>query len=237
MIQKKSKIKLKAESLKYQLLRPIGVRRIIKSGFWFVDIPRTSSTSIKVELGKNFGSVFSKNDVFEKRHRGFQFFPNHLPARVMRDYVGKEQWNNIFSFTIVRNPWDRVVSLYHYRLKSRLLRQDMGFREYILKLKDSEFGQEPFRFFGHYYGCSDFVTDENDNIIVSYIARYETRENDLKYVAEKINFPELGKLTVQKATPKKKHYSEYYDEDTIKIIKNIYHKDIELFGYKFETKE
>ena len=28
-----------------------------------------------------------------------------------------EKWNNYIKFTIIRNPWDRVVSLYHFRKK------------------------------------------------------------------------------------------------------------------------
>ncbi len=237
MIKKKSKFESKIETFKYKILIPYGIRKVKKIGFWFIDIPRTSSTSIKIELAKKFGSAYGKSDVFEKKYRGFQLLPNHLPARVMRDYLGEDQWKNIFSFTIVRNPWDRVVSLYFYRLKSKLLRQDMGFREYIFKLKNSEFGKEPFRFYGHYYGCSDFVTDENGNIIVSYIAKYETRTKDLTYLSEKLNMPEFGKLATQKATPVTMHYSEYYDNETKKIVEEIYSKDIELFDYKFETKD
>ncbi len=237
MIKRKSYIATRWETFRYNLLIPYGIRQIKKHGFWFVDIPRTSSTSIRIELAKKFGNVYGKSDVFEKGYKSIQILPNHLTSRVMRDYVGYKEWEKLFTFTIVRNPWDRVVSLYHYRLKSRLLRQDMGFDEYMHKLNNTKFGTEPFRFYGHYFGCSDFVTDDNGEIIVSFVAKYENRENDLKFIANKIGFPALGSLTVQKAAPESKHYSEYYNDETKGIVEEIYSKDIELFGYKFENKK
>jgi hypothetical protein len=237
MIKKRSNMFLRLENLKYKLLIPYGVRQIKKNVFWFVDIPRSSSTSIRLELAEKFGRVYSKNGVFEKKHNSFQIFPNHFSARAMRDIMGKDEWKNIFSFTIVRNPWDRIVSLYFYRLRANLLRADMTFREYVLKLKSSTIEKnKAFKYHGHYFGNSDYILDENDNIIVNFIAKYENRDEDIKYIGEKIGFPELGKLTLQKASPNKMHYSEYYDGETKEIIRSIYSKDIDLFGYKFETK-
>ena len=151
------KVHIKYLVLKYSLLEFYGAKNIKKYGLWFIDIPRTSSTSVRVELGKTFGSTFGKRDVFEKKFKQFQMFPNHIPAKIMRETLGKEEWDKIFSFTIVRNPWDRMVSLYHYRLRSKLLRADMEFREYISKLRTSKFGEPgTFHYYGHYYGKNRF---------------------------------------------------------------------------------
>jgi len=235
MVQLKKIINEKIENFKYGILMPIGVKQIKKHGFWFIDIPRTSSTSIRVELGSAYGPAFGKSDVFEKGFKQIQFIPSHLTAKIMKDNLGSNEWEKIFSFTLVRNPWDRMVSLYHYRLKSNLLRQDMKFSEFVKRLKPDMFGKEgTYNYFGHYFGCADYIIDENDNVIVSFVGKYENRDKDLKYIADKIGLPGLGKLALQKALTDNKHYSEYYDEHTKNIIENVYAKDIELFKYKFE---
>ena len=38
--------------------------------------------------------------------------------------------------------------------------------------------------------------------------------------------PHLNKTT-------NKHYTEYYDEETVEIISDLYSEDIKLLGYKF----
>lgn len=41
--------------------RAVARRSIVRAGLWFVDIPRTSSTSIKHVLGERFGGEFRKS--------------------------------------------------------------------------------------------------------------------------------------------------------------------------------
>ena len=155
----------------------------------------------------------------------------------MKEILGPKIWKRIYTFTLVRNPWDRMVSLYNYRRKIGRIPIDMNFRDYIFCLKNSEWGSEGglFTFHGSYYGCSDYVLDENNEIIVDFIGRYENRKNDIARIAAKIGCDSIGKLTIQKATPLKKHYSDYYDKETRDIIKTLYEKDIYLFNYEFEN--
>ena len=77
---------------------------------------------------------------------------------------------------------------------------------------------------------SDWITDLNGKILVNYICRFENLDDDFSYVCRK-----LGKsvsLPHVKAS-EHGHYSDYYDEETIKIVASWFKKDIQNFGYLF----
>src|SRR5262245_8701167 len=105
------------KSIKTMLRNYYGRSQIRRHGFWFVDIPRTSSTSIRVELGRFYGLPYGKSKTFEDQYSTPQIFRDHVPAREMREILGTDLWERIFTFALVRNPWDRIVSMYNWRRK------------------------------------------------------------------------------------------------------------------------
>ena len=42
---------------------------------------------------------------------------NHMPVSMVRRMLGRKKFETYFSFAIERNPWDAVVSLYHWRFR------------------------------------------------------------------------------------------------------------------------
>ena len=213
-----------------------GRHAIIQNGFWFIDIPRTSSSSIRAVLGKRFGRVYGKKKVPGKARVRRQIFPDHMLAREMRDFLGPDIWKSLFTFTFVRNPWDRTFSMYNYRLMESSIPLEWSFRDYILALKNAPFDAEHFKFNGHYFGASEYVLGENGDIIVDFIAKYENRVHDLKLIASRLGIDEFDNISMLCASPKNRHYSEFYDTETREIVRRIYMKDIELFNYEFEDK-
>lgn len=43
----------------------------------------------------------------------------HNTALQFREFLGEEEYNKRFTFAIVRNPYDRLVSAYHFFLSDR----------------------------------------------------------------------------------------------------------------------
>jgi len=218
------------------------INRIRTENFWFVDIPRTSSSSIKVELGRLYGTAYAKLNIADEGYGEKQIIPDHVPALQMHDILGNELWNEIFSFTFVRNPWDRMVSLFLYRKNAaKDIPNSMTFKQYIRNLfyymtnmvnKKSSL----FSYYGYYFSASNFISDRNGNVIVDFIGRYENRKEDIEKISSIIDCPSLGNLHLHKINKKGIHYSQFYDAETKDIISELYSKDIELFQYSFEGK-
>lgn len=216
--------------------RKKGKRSIQKTGFWFVDIPRTSSTSIRSEIGKHFGSVHGKVNVEDDNYRTDQIFPDHQTARQMIDVLGEHVWSSLFTFTFVRNPWDRMLSLYYWRMKAGSLPASMTFSEYVNSLyefiKEGK-NKELFRNPCHYLSACAFIEDEHGEQAVSFVGKFENRSEDLNIVSEIISMPNLGSVRILKAKPEDCSYRHLYDDSTENMIKEIYDKDIRRFDYHF----
>src|SRR3954469_20709902 len=42
---------------------------------------------------------------------------NHMPVSMVRTMLGRKRFESYFSFAVERNPWDAVVSLYHWKTR------------------------------------------------------------------------------------------------------------------------
>ncbi|MCX6303969.1 MAG: sulfotransferase family 2 domain-containing protein [Bacteroidetes bacterium] len=202
--------------------------------FWYVDIPRTSSSSIKVELGLRYGVAYGKNNLIDKKYAQPQIIANHIPAKIMKKQVGERLWGSMYKFTLTRNPWDRMVSLYMYRKRINSIPAEMTFRDYIRELSGSR-GSGFFKYHGFYLSNMDYISGDNNEILVDYAGKYETRNDDLKEISRQIGFPELGNLHIQGGKTGELHYSQFYDDETRKTVGEIYSKDVEFLNYTFEV--
>lgn len=212
---------------KRALVRPARRISVLKHGIWFVDIPRTSTTSIRAELASRYGPVYQKAG-------GPGSFPSHITALEMRSQLGKLVWNRIFKFTIVRNPYSRHLSYYLWGRANGYFKT-ISYPDFVLDLREQALGRESrFSWHGPWYSNLDYITDEHGELIVDSVIKFENRENELATVAKRIGLKELGTTHVNKHTPIEKHYSEYYDAQSIEIIAELYQRDLEWFGYEFE---
>ena len=99
---------------------------IIRRGVWFVDIPKTSSSSIRREIGQKYGAVFKKKlNIFS--------YPPHQKAIEVEAFIREKNWDSIFTFSIVRNPWDRTLS-YFLWAKSKGYLKRFDFRGFVFDI-------------------------------------------------------------------------------------------------------
>jgi hypothetical protein len=81
----------------------------------------------------------------------------------------------------------------------------------------------------------DKYTDENGELIVNFVGKYESLLSDLTKVFDILQIPFDGKLTREKSSiqPNIRHYRTYYDDETKVLFKKLFKKELELFDYQF----
>jgi len=144
----------------------------------------------------------------------------HKPADVIRKEVGENMWNDYFKFTFVRNPFDKIVSQYHYGIQHCGFPHSRTFNEYIQTWYS---GGEISK---HSQFHLSYINEKLD-----FIGRFENLQEDFNIICDKIGIPR--KELPHKNKTKHKHYTEYYDEETKQIVAEKYAKDIEYFNYEF----
>ena len=212
-----------------------------KYKFLFIHIPKTAGTSIEnYFLNMGIGSSIIKSESVAgdlipgiEEKNGHPFYKNiryiHLPLKFFDELP-----DDYFKFAFVRNPWDRCVSEYKWRIKNNFSfptnngsKKKMSFKGYIRNVYNLVPSRELAKI--HFMPQYDFI--ENEKTPINFVGRFENLNNDFKIICEKIGInygtlPELNKTDGS-------NYQEYFDKDSRDMIFEKYRKDIEFFNYKF----
>ncbi len=204
----------------------------------FVQVPKTGSTSVRAILGKPIRphlNLWEIKVLMEnywplrggRKNRILECAYMALPKN-KRSERGRAQFNSYFKFGFVRNPWDRVVSLYE-RKEALEMRLRMNFAEFVDWIQYSSatcVHSSPHRY------QLDWFVDANGVVLADFIGRFERLEEDWGLVANKLGITAI--LPHSRANPRARHYTEYYDERTRAIVGEKFRVDIETFGYQFD---
>ncbi len=194
--------------------------------FW---IPKTGGSSINKIL-KKYGCC--KNRYEESpipfKNKGISTFGHQDIFNLLKkNVIRKKYYESSFKFCIVRNPWDRLVSLYHYLEYDEL----MPFDEFCKEIRNiPPVGPYNVKGLSQANPQVDWIIDKEGEITVNYIGKFENLDQDIKKIFEIIGInEELGHFN----KTNHKNYREYYNETTKNIVAEVYKKDIEVFNYEF----
>jgi hypothetical protein len=196
----------------------------------FIHIPKNAGQSVEAFFGRKWTPSYKRRS--ENPGLWPESFPRHAPwSRYKRKY----NTTKYRAFAIVRNPWARMVSSYIYELKMaqkgivrgrpnrELLAAGGSFEDYVRNANRKAVFLRP---------QVIWLRDVDGRIGVSDIIRFESLSDDFKQLARTYNLKNDSLPHVNSSSHK--HYSEYYNEETIRLVAEIYKEDIETFGYTFD---
>jgi hypothetical protein len=154
----------------------------------------------------------------------------------------KKKFNQYYKFTFVRNPWDRLVSAFFFLKAGGRNPKDTewarkhiynyeSFENFVLSLKNKKVRKKILSH-QHFRPQWHYIVDENGNTPFDFIGRIENFKNDFESIKAQLGL--TGDLShINKSSHKP--YSYYYKNETKKIVRELYKKDIELLNYSFDT--
>jgi len=197
----------------YPFLHFIGDQAVI-----FVHIPLTGGTSLRRQL------QLPK----PQRERGLR---KHLAVREIIELVGRPFWEEAYKFAFVRNPWDRLLSVYRRRLKRGVLNEKffgltfVDWGKHILARKN----RTALNAISPQW---EMLINEREELELNFLGRFENYAKDFQHIQPLLPNYTPG-IHVGKTSTGETYHSSY-DQELKEIVEAFYKVDIERFGYSYE---
>lgn len=199
--------------------------------FIFVAIPKTGTHSVRQGLRDHLG----ERDMEQARLFVEKQFPipeiarmghGHISFAEIRPFLGEETFNDYFKFAFVRNPFDRFVSYCAFATS-----------------REGSFARDPKRVMRHFLFTAPplqhvifrpqhlFLTDMDGRLLADRLGKVETMQADYDGICAQIG---IATSPLDHANRSRRgDYRDYYDQELIDGVAQIYARDLELFGYDY----
>tara|TARA_B110000444_G_scaffold35541_1_gene31038 strand:- start:1539 stop:2246 length:708 start_codon:yes stop_codon:yes gene_type:complete len=186
----------------------------------FIHIPKAAGVSLSQNLFGNLGGGHRKAIDYYKIYSPLEF----------RRY---------FKFTIVRNPWDRLVSAYLFLKQGGFNEGDrIWFQNNLSEYNNFEefvenwITKKNVMSFTHFIPQYIYITGYWNFILVDKIYKFEFMDEMYIDLNNRLNVT-LSNVKKNTNLNRVSNYQTYYNDKTRKIVAETYEKDIKLFNYEF----
>lgn len=184
--------------------------------------------------------IIGARKVKSKRDKDCKYF-NHMSASQIKGLIGDEIWNDYFKFTVIRNPFSKMVSgWYHFQKPLMTKRHTLkALIKQPWKLYYLLSGKRDAIDFQEWVSNGDRIIDRDKYLIDGEVCvDFFIRQESLAAGIEQVNTI-LGIDDVKKEIPRfKTHHrpktiaiNQFYDAKTEAIVRSEYEWELDYFDY------
>ena len=204
------------------------------NAFCFIHVPKTAGVTL-TSLLEPFSDPYSLDEGLRSsiirnssellnRSQGTLFW--HITYNDLVLWYGERTMESLHSFAFVRNPWDWLVSMYHYIRDPKYAHYEQMIASYMT-----------FTEFLHYWRAKRLQQADffgwNGAQGVKKLYRFENLDGSLAELASDLDIPapeQVPRLNVSQRAP----YRQYYTRETARWVHDICPLDIEIGGYSYD---
>ncbi len=209
---------------------------VTRKKLWFIDIPRTSSTFVHINLGDTVGFPYGKIDnpgeKYYNRSKVSPLFEAHMPAYVAQEILGQTLWDQLNSFTVVREPLSWAISYWQFFLRFQPQIFGDGEKSFFRLVRMLSNGYRPALnqrdVHPAKYSPADYVVDsQGGNVIVKTLLKYEDRTKIKEFLMDLTG----GDLPHDRpmASANMGQYEASKEEKA--LVYKVFEREYDLFGY------
>lgn len=195
--------------------------------FVYVQVPKAACTSVKRALLPAFGIDPPEDGLSVHR------ILRKSSARIAKPKLATPDLADLYRFSFVRNPFDRLVSAYYSKitehntlLSNEQFRAGMSFEEFAevaCRIPDESVDW-------HVRSQWTFL----EGVRMDFVGRLENMGEDFARVTGVLGVsPTLPHSNHRTRPDGKKSYRDHYDEELARKVGERYRSDLEAFGYSF----
>ena len=173
---------------------------------------------------------------------------NHMAASEIRDLIGADVWNQYFKFTVVRNPFDKLVSGFYMLVEGRRKKYTTkdwakAYAKRLLKRAspvEGVTGKSEIERFRNWIKLGGTIVDRDKYLIdgeicVDYFIQFENLQSDIEEICKRLSI-EMDEQSIPGFKKNIRNHRipvcDYYDDETEKIVRQLYAWEFEKFDYR-----
>ena len=220
----------------------------------FIHIPKTAGRSVELFFMNRLNLDREKTE----DRRQLLLIDNDDPAKgtqklshlsaleyVRCGHVSQAEFDSMYKFSFVRNPWSRLVSEYRYRAYLR----HRNFKDFVFNKRPRPGWDDKYR---HVMPQSDMLCAEDGRLLVDFVGKFERLQQEFSRVCAHLGIDDPALPHVNSSDKKSrelrrkfknfvhrndesgfKTYVDFYDDETREFVGELYRRDIEMFDYSF----
>jgi hypothetical protein len=169
---------------------------------------------------------------------------NHMPAKAIREKVGDSVWTAYYKFCVIRNPFDKLVSAFYFfdrrkERSSRAARWKKRFERLYRTSRELDSAEDRIERFRAWLRSRRAPMDRDmytidGQVCVDYFIRFEDLPGGIQHVCSRLHIPFAPERIPKLKSGIRSHdipLWEYYDADSIQIVRQLYGFELDTFGY------